>query len=131
MTGDADPIQVGGWPQRPKDLPIIVSDARRRVTTPPLPASDVRMQQTIAPEQFAQLSRQDQIYRIRPHLLRVIREEYAPALPRIETFFSRSGPDPDLDYELGPHAHEVPKCIRPEIDRWARRGERELNGDVS
>jgi hypothetical protein len=84
---------------------------------------------------FNNLSRADQLRAIRPHLLKLIRDEYAPALQRADMFFGAAKDREKLKLPeymcLGDiPSDETVNLFLPELRRWALRGER-WEGQVS
>jgi hypothetical protein len=67
---------------------------------------------------FANRSRQEQIYLLRPHLDRVIKDEYTPALARIDAFHRQE----QLERLTGDYPEaELSNLFEPEIRRWLLR----------
>ncbi|KAJ9105146.1 hypothetical protein QFC19_003604 [Naganishia cerealis] len=91
-----------------------LSTALTRLSTPPLPDSNEE-------EDFEDLDYMVQLQLIRPHLERIIREEYPPAQQRIDKFFSKA-----KAFEFGQWygnlaRHYIDEIFIPELTRWALR----------
>ncbi|KAI5455087.1 hypothetical protein NCC49_002359 [Naganishia albida] len=90
------------------------SDARTRLSTPPLPAD-------LDSTPFADLDHVVQLRAIRPHLERVIREEYAPAQQRIDRFWYQGKDRSFVQWHGNISAHVIDEIFVPELTRWAVR----------
>lgn len=90
-----------------------VSDARTRATTPPLPDD--------SEGEFDDLDYVVQLQAIRPHLLKVIRDEYFPALQRIDKFFRKAKALEFAQWYGNVSRHYIDEVFIPELTRWALR----------
>jgi hypothetical protein len=107
--------QIGGRQQIVDDPDDCKSSAIFRAATPSLDDADNPLNNS---KPFAGLSRQDQLYLIRPHLLRVIRDEYPPSQARIDAFYNREKPL----YLVGDYKEaELSFLFPPELKRWLLR----------
>jgi hypothetical protein len=66
---------------------------------------------------FNKLSLLDQLYRLRPHFLRIINDRYPPAMPRIEAFYAKTS----TIFQTGGYTNEEMQYITSELQRWALR----------
>ncbi|KAJ9106229.1 hypothetical protein QFC21_001373 [Naganishia friedmannii] len=98
-----------------------ISDARTRVSTPPLPDN--------YEEEFADLDYVIQLQAIRPHLEEVIRDEYPPAQQRIEKFYRKAKALEFTQWYGNVARHYIDEVFITELTRWALR--RELKTSVS
>jgi hypothetical protein len=97
-----------------------ISDARTRVSTPPLPDN--------YEEEFEDLDYVVQLQAIRPHLEQVIRDEYFPALDRIEKFYRKAKALEFAQWYGNVARHYIDEIFIPELTRWALRRGHETSG---
>ena len=106
--------QLGGLRKSKEEVPDpdqYRSTAATREATPPILADEIP---------FAHRSRQDQLHAIRPQLEKIIRDEYAPSLPRVDAFFLRK----KIPYLTGDYTEvELSTFFPPELRRWLLRPE--------
>jgi hypothetical protein len=104
--------QLGGLRKLKEEIPDpddYRSSAATRAATPPVLADE---------EPFADLSRQDQLYAIRPQLEKIIKDEYAPSLPRVDAFYLKK----KVPYLTGDYKEvELSTFFPPELRRWLLR----------
>jgi hypothetical protein len=101
-----------------------VSDARTRLSTPPLPSD-------IDSTPFGDLDHVVQLQAIRPHLEKVIREEYPPAQQRIDRFWYKGKARTFVQWHGNLAAYTIDEIILPELTRWACRPPLHSNGDAN
>jgi hypothetical protein len=83
--------------------------AETRSVTPDLPSEEM--------DSFSEWSFQQQLVAIRPHLARVIKEEYPPLLPRIEQFYKDHRKITPPSYgDISPST--ILRIFLPELRRW-------------
>ncbi|WVF65567.1 hypothetical protein IAT40_000296 [Kwoniella sp. CBS 6097] len=119
---------LGNWQTSQQTF---TSDALVRPPTPvPPPSLSPDGGDTFAdPEtetSFDDLSRSEQMIAIRPHLQRIILDEYPPARWRADLFFGSAKERASLNQKVGYgdiHENEVAEVIIPELKRWMRRDE--------
>jgi hypothetical protein len=70
------------------------------------------------------LTLQQQLYHIRPHLLRIINDEYPPAIARTNTFNANGA----LDMPTGHYSPAAMSSIGQELHRWAMRDGKSFDG---
>jgi hypothetical protein len=106
--------QLGGLRKLKEEVPDpddYRSTAATRAATPPILADE---------KPFANLSRQDQLYAIRPQLEKIIKDGYAPSLPRVDAFYLRK----KVPYLTGDYKEvELSTFFPPELRRWLLRPE--------
>lgn len=119
-------------------VPTFSSDANTRPPTPPPeapPASHSRSRgrskrSAANPPQsdeqtFGELSQREQLYRIRPHLQRIIDDQYPPSIPRLDLFYAGQY---DAVRKLAKYGdireNEAINVFGAELRRWALRAER-------
>jgi hypothetical protein len=113
----------------------VSNDAKKRPPTPEPEASEATDTQELGLDAFSELSLVNQLRLIRPRLLQVIRDEYPPALWRVNPFYQTEGSRARasksyLSGDLG--EHQISEVVIPELERWALRGDRWINfRDVS
>lgn len=120
------------------NVPTFACDANTRPLTPPLEANPAarsrdrgRAKPTTADlpkdkeQSFSELSQREQLYRIRPHLQRIIEDRYPPAMPRLDLFYAGRY---DAVRKLAKYGdireNEAINVFGAEIRRWALRAER-------
>ena len=105
--------QLGGLRRLKEEVPDpdnYRSTAATRAATPP----------TSHEVPFTNLSRQDQLYTIRPQLEKIIKDEYAPSLPRVDAFYYKK----KVPYLTGDYTEvELSTFFPPELRRWLLRPE--------
>jgi hypothetical protein len=117
----ADISQLGETaPEVAQDGPQ--SDARERLSTPPLPSD-------IDQVEFETLDYMVQLQAIRPHLERIIREEYPPAQDRIDVFWLTGKQRSFPQWYGNISAHFIDDIFVPELERWAMRPPLKRQGD--
>ncbi|WVR09069.1 hypothetical protein IAU60_006130 [Kwoniella sp. DSM 27419] len=111
---------LGDWTM---DRMEYTSTALIRPPTPPLLNPD----EDVTKEQFVALPMPERLRRIRPHLERIISDQYPPAVARSDKFFD---PDYRVRQSLVSSVRygdipedEAAQVILPELARWARRAE--------
>lgn len=106
--------QLGGLRKSKEEVPDpdqYRSTAATREATPPILADEIP---------FAHRSRQDQLHAIRPQLEKIIRDEYAPSLPRVDAFYRQK----KVPYLIGDYKEiELSTFFPPELRRWLIRPE--------
>ena len=105
QLGETAPIPVTDGPH---------SDARERLSTPPLPPD-------VDQVDFETLDYMVQLQAIRGHLERIIREEYPPAQDRIDAFWMRGKKRLFPQWYGNISAHHIDEIWVPELTRWAMR----------
>jgi hypothetical protein len=109
-----DPFTSGNYDSTREPTPIVNLSEPIASASTPLPS-------------FFELPRIEQMRIIRPHLAKVITEEYSPARDRLDAFYGTRGARTNLSMAVSYgdiSENEISVIILPELERWALRRER-------